>query len=730
MLRQSENKQKANKLNKVIFVFRNIALLYLILNTYNHFKIELNFLYLCITIIAAVTFSIIIYKCKLRLLPAIIILAAIPFIIRGVVFFFINLIINFNPIPESDILFLYFDINFYPFLILWGFICLFNTVALRFPGFIPVEIVFNVFILLLIFITEINYHIKLMHPTIFAVSLAFFIIIEISILYFLNRKELKNKLKNKHSDYKQFLIYIPMVLLVLLLIFIFVIKKYNEEMVQTGGGLLSPTLFRFDFASYITLQSEIEQSDELVMLYRKNGHAERMLLRRFVLSDYKQSTGFIQTLDTIKEEVILTVPDTATEFNDPEYLKRSEINQEYFIVNFDPNSLLGLNYPVRSTPIKNWDSSSFIRIYSVDSKISTAAGVELREVLLPFMDEQLYDFYTEYGNDEIIREFTEQITEVQITYYDKVIAIRDYLKNNYLYSLKPGIAEDGNQLHHFLFNNNHLINNSNEDSRFKGKGYCSYFAFAMTLMARSIGIPARVAVGFLVLPNSSVLNFYEIREYQAHAWVEIYFNDYGWIEFNPTSEIIAPGEEFQLPTGPDWEVLYRLIEEILSNDLIEDNINPVETKDSTEEVFTIILNSLKFIINYWYFSIPFIYIFLMFTLKYYHFIAFKISKLARAKIKYLYYHSLIMLRSSGIKKNQNESLLEFSVRIQSIKSIKIKEFTNIFLKAVFSKEIDNNDLHNAIVSYNNFKSDYKKNIFLFFRIAGFLNPFNPLGVKK
>ena len=52
------------------------------------------------------------------------------------------------------------------------------------------------------------------------------------------------------------------------------------------------------------------------------------------------------------------------------------------------------------------------------------------------------------------------------------------------------------------------------------------------------------------------------------------------------------------------------------------------------------------------------------------------------------------------------------------------------LKAVFSKEIDNNDLHNAIASYNNFKSYYKKNIFLFFRIAGFLNPFNPLGVKK
>ena len=42
-------------------------------------------------------------------------------------------------------------------------------------------------------------------------------------------------------------------------------------------------------------------------------------------------------------------------------------------------------------------------------------------------------------------------------------------------------------------------------------------------------------MGFWVDPDVSVLNFYPVRADQAHAWVEVYFNDYGWIEFEPTA---------------------------------------------------------------------------------------------------------------------------------------------------------------------------------------------------
>jgi len=723
MLKRFKSKKNLPGLNRIIFAFRNIALFYLVFNTYNHFKVELNIFYLCITFLTAAACSYFTYKIKLRLIPAIIVLIIIPYILRAGIFLCLNIIIYFQNTPQNDLLFFYFDINFFPMLIPWALICLFNALALRFRNFIPIEIVLNVLFLILVFITEIDFHIKLMHPTVFAISIAFFILIEISILYLINKKELENK----HADYKHVLTFLPLVLFVLFLVFIFVISEFNKGMVQTGGGLIGPTLFRFDFTSYITLQSEIEQSDELVMLFRKNGHAEKMLLRRFVLSGYKESEGFSQITDTSIENIQLTVPDKTTVFEDPEYLKRADVNQEYFIVNFDPNSLLGLNYPVKSTPFKNWDSSSFIRIFSVDSKISEATEENLKEITTPVMKGSLLDFYTDFSNDEKIRELALEITKNEFAYYDKVNAINDYLKNNYYYSLKPGIAEDGNQLYHFLFRNNHTINNTEEDTQMKGKGYCSYFAFAMTLMARSIGIPSRVALGFLVPPNSNILNFYEIRRYQAHAWVEVFFNDYGWIEFDPTSGLIAPGEEFQIAAGPDWQILSGLIEEILSNELIEDSRETSENDNDYSEVIAIILNSIKYIINYWYLTIPIIYILLMFLLKYYNFFAFKISKKPEDKIKHLYYYSFKMLKSCGIIKIPNESLIEFSSRIYSNKSISINGFTEVYLKTIFAESITDRDLTKANKTFKHFQKEFKKNISVFLRIIGFFNPF---GVKR
>ena len=135
-------------------------------------------------------------------------------------------------------------------------------------------------------------------------------------------------------------------------------------------------------------------------------------------------------------------------------------------------------------------------------------------------------------------------------YYETVIAVRDYLLNGYYYSLSPGEAVAGDQLQHFLF-----------ESR---KGYCSYFAFSMALMLRSLGVPTRVAVGFFVDPAAGMLGFYPVRGDMAHAWVEVWFPGSGWVEFDPTSTTIAPGESVNTDYRIDQERLSALIQEILS----------------------------------------------------------------------------------------------------------------------------------------------------------------------
>jgi transglutaminase-like putative cysteine protease len=70
-------------------------------------------------------------------------------------------------------------------------------------------------------------------------------------------------------------------------------------------------------------------------------------------------------------------------------------------------------------------------------------------------------------------------------------------------------------------------------------GYCQYFAGAMALMLRYLGIPARVAVGFAGGTYDSKHHVWNITDREAHAWVEVWFTGYGWVPFDPTPS--APG---------------------------------------------------------------------------------------------------------------------------------------------------------------------------------------------
>jgi hypothetical protein len=70
-------------------------------------------------------------------------------------------------------------------------------------------------------------------------------------------------------------------------------------------------------------------------------------------------------------------------------------------------------------------------------------------------------------------------------------------------------------------------------------GYCQYFAGAMALMLRYLGIPARVAVGFAGGTYDPTQRIWNVSDREAHAWVEVWFKGYGWLPFDPTPA--APG---------------------------------------------------------------------------------------------------------------------------------------------------------------------------------------------
>ncbi len=130
-----------------------------------------------------------------------------------------------------------------------------------------------------------------------------------------------------------------------------------------------------------------------------------------------------------------------------------------------------------------------------------------------------------------VRRLSMEIAQGVTNPYDKAAAIEAYLRT-IPYSLDiepPAFKADG--VDHFLFNLH--------------KGYSDYYASAMAVMLRAVGVPARVAVGYNIGERDTEKGVFIVRENDSHAWPEVFFPGYGWVEFEPTSILpsISRGEE-------------------------------------------------------------------------------------------------------------------------------------------------------------------------------------------
>jgi len=107
--------------------------------------------------------------------------------------------------------------------------------------------------------------------------------------------------------------------------------------------------------------------------------------------------------------------------------------------------------------------------------------------------------------------------------YDVAAALTDYLRTYNYRETIPSPPPNQQPLDWFLF-----------DLR---EGFCNYYASAEVILLRSLGIPARLAVGFAQgeYQDESESETYLVRQHDAHAWPEVYFPGLGWIEFEPTA---------------------------------------------------------------------------------------------------------------------------------------------------------------------------------------------------
>lgn len=120
-----------------------------------------------------------------------------------------------------------------------------------------------------------------------------------------------------------------------------------------------------------------------------------------------------------------------------------------------------------------------------------------------------------------VHDLAREIAQPYDNAYDKATAIQDYLRE-YTYNQQIAAPPEGvDRVDYFLFE--------------MKEGYCNYYASAMAVMARSVGIPARIAAGYSRGEFDRDAQAYRVREHNSHAWVEVYLPRFGWIEFEPTA---------------------------------------------------------------------------------------------------------------------------------------------------------------------------------------------------
>jgi len=164
--------------------------------------------------------------------------------------------------------------------------------------------------------------------------------------------------------------------------------------------------------------------------------------------------------------------------------------------------------------------------YEATSNIATPSPADLRRDAMPYPPE-MRDYLQVPALDTRIPKLAAQITASAADNYDRAEAIETYLRTHFGYTLQLSRARPRDPLAEFLFE--------------RKQGHCEYFASAMAIMLRTLGIPSRVVNGFRTGEFNDLTSQYVIRARDAHSWVEAYFPGYGWVSFDPTPAAAASG---------------------------------------------------------------------------------------------------------------------------------------------------------------------------------------------
>ena len=200
------------------------------------------------------------------------------------------------------------------------------------------------------------------------------------------------------------------------------------------------------------------------------------------------------------------------------------------------------------------------------------------------------EFYARYtalpsSTPERVIALAEQVTAEATSPYEQALLLEKFLRQ-YPYNLDiPALPENVDPVDYFLFD--------------LQEGYCDLYASSMVIMARSLGLPARLGVGFLNPSQPRPDGQYLITQDLGHSWAEIYFPEVGWIEFEPTATFpifVNPDSIAQVEVEPEP---VSDLPELPDNPSLPEEETPLEISGWIYLFATLILGWIGMIIGRW-----------------------------------------------------------------------------------------------------------------------------------
>ena len=318
-----------------------------------------------------------------------------------------------------------------------------------------------------------------------------------------------------------------------------VLGRHNTGFGSATGSGDNPTEVGLD--PFVSLQRDLIKQPDVVVFRYTTGAARPSYLRVVVLEQYANEKWSPRVFD----------PSTAQRVTDdvalsPEIGDGVATQQQSYQLTADKLVNPELPVPENATQVRGlsgqWyddtqtgtifgvDSTTKGAVWSVDALDAKPTPAQLQKSVIGNSPD-LESLRSASNIPASLGERARQVTASGTTNFERAVLLQNYFLQNFQYKVDGPVTQSASALESFLRDRS---------------GYCQQFAATMALMARALGIPARVVVGYTPGTRGDD-NTWVVRGKDAHAWPELLFPGVGWVRFEPTPRSAADGGNVTVP---------------------------------------------------------------------------------------------------------------------------------------------------------------------------------------